>query len=61
MKEISLEYYVDLTKQGLVFRPIWNFQYSSVIGEGEEAHASDMFFYMDGITGALIRDTFGYR
>ena len=61
VKEISLEYYVDLTKQGLVFRPIWNFQYSSVIGEGEEAHASDMFFYMDGITGALIRDTFGYR
>lgn len=58
LKEISLEYYVDLTREGLIFRPVWNFQYTANYEDGME---TELFFYIDAVTGAMIRDTTGYR
>lgn len=58
--EISLEYYVEMTRNGLAFRPVWNFQYSWTTESEGVAHTWDGCFYIDAVTGALVRDTFGY-
>ena len=59
--EISLEYYVDLTKQGLIFRPIWNFKVPAIWDGMEGSEAAKNYFYIDALTGALIRDCYGYK
>lgn len=53
--EVELEYYVELTKKGLVFRPVWNFQTEYLHEEDRWAPSYD-YFYIDAVTGALIRD-----
>lgn len=59
--EIALEYYVDLTKQGLVFRPIWNFKLTFLTdAEDGASWKIDGHIYIDALTGALVRDTFGW-
>jgi hypothetical protein len=58
--ELSLEYYVDLTKQGIVFRPIWNFKVPYIIEESEASIGADNYLYFDAVTGALIRDAYGW-
>jgi hypothetical protein len=57
--ELSLEYYVDLTKQGLVFRPIWNFKVP-YLDEGDAGFGAANYLYFDAVTGALIRDAYGW-
>lgn len=59
--EIELEYYVDLTRQGLIFRPIWNFKLTCV-AESEDGSTWNVYghIYIDALTGALIRDTMGW-
>lgn len=59
--EISLEYYVDLTAQGIVFRPVWNFRVP-YLAEGMDYYSvgAANFLYIDALTGALIRDVYGW-
>lgn len=59
--EISLEYYVDLTTQGIIFRPIWNFKVP-YLAEGMDYYSvgAANFLYIDALTGALIRDVYGW-
>lgn len=59
--EISLEYYIDLTRQGLIFRPIWNFKLPYLDGpEDAGAPWAENYFYIDALTGALIRGAAGW-
>lgn len=58
--EIQLEYYVDLTRNGIVFRPIWNFKAKALWDGTEKSISAENYFYIDAITGALIRDCYGY-
>lgn len=57
----TLEYYLDMTSEGITCRPVWNFQVpylpdlEAVLGEGLE-----MYCYIDAATGALVRDTWGW-
>lgn len=59
--EISLEYYVDVTKEGFVFRPIWNFKVSAGWDGIEGSLSAENYIYLDAVTGALIRDRYGYQ
>ncbi len=58
---VTLEYYLDMTSEGITCRPVWNFQVpylldiEEVLGEGLE-----MYCYIDAATGALVRDTWGW-
>lgn len=59
--EIALEYYVDMTSEGIVFRPVWNFQVPYLVSEEHHIFMNnDMYCYMDAVTGALIRDAYGW-
>lgn len=58
--EISLEYYVDLTKQGIVFRPVWNFKVPYISTEEEPLAGRENYFYIDAVTGALVRTIWGW-
>ncbi|MDO4324104.1 MAG: hypothetical protein Q4C61_16445 [Lachnospiraceae bacterium] len=59
--EISLEYYIDLTKQGLIFRPVWNFKIPYLIEPGDNDDSNPKsYFYIDALTGALVRDAWGW-
>lgn len=59
--EIALEYYVDMTNEGIVFRPVWNFQVPYLVSEEHHIFLNnDMYCYMDAVTGALIRDAYGW-
>ena len=55
--KICLKYYIDETAEGIAYRPVWSFccpyQWKSSPDEQE-------LFYIDGETGALIRDAFGW-
>lgn len=55
--EINLEYYIDETAQGTVYRPVWNFQVESWT---EEIPGPDVLFYIDGETGALVWNVTGW-
>lgn len=48
--KIRLEYYVDKTAQGIIFRPVWNF----------ETDEGDDYFYIDAVTGAHVRNIWGW-
>lgn len=55
IREIRLEYYVLLTEEGLVYRPVWNFRGPASWGEEEpETEAPEDLIYMDAVTGAYI-------
>ncbi len=55
IREIRLEYYVLLTVEGLVYRPVWNFRGPASWGEEEpETEAPEDLIYMDAVTGAYI-------
>lgn len=58
--EISLEYYVDLTAQGIVFRPVWNFKVPYLAEGMEYSMGAANFLYIDALTGALVRDAWGW-
>lgn len=58
--EISLEYYVEMTREGLAFRPAWTFWYAVEMETDGNRSTLDQYFCMDAATGALIRDAFGY-
>ena len=59
--EINLEYNVEMTRNGLVFRPVWTFRYSVIWTDqdGNPIDESERFFCIDAVTGALVRDTYG--
>ena len=53
---ISLEYFVENTKNGIIFYPIWNFQVPSIYGIpmllGKD---TDDYFYIDARDGMLVK------
>ena len=55
--KIRLKYYIDETADGIVYRPVWSFCCPYQWKDSPEEQA---LFYIDGETGALIRDAFGW-
>ena len=55
--KICLEYYIDETAEGIVYRPVWSFHCPY---QWKDSPDEQELFYIDGETGALIRDAFGW-
>lgn len=55
--KICLEYYIDETAEGIVYRPVWSFRCPY---QWKDSPDEQELFYIDGETGALIRDAFGW-
>ena len=55
--KICLKYYIDETADGLVYRPVWSF---CCPYQWKDSPEGQELFYIDGETGALIRDAFGW-
>ena len=55
--KIRLKYYIDETADGLVYRPVWSF---CCPYQWKDSPEEQELFYIDGETGALIRDAFGW-
>mgnify|MGYP006886365585 CR=1 FL=1 len=55
--KICLEYYIDETADGIVYRPVWSF---CCPYQWKDSPEEQELFYIDGETGALIRDVFGW-
>ena len=56
--KICLKYYIDETAGGLVYRPVWSF---CCPYQWKDSPEGQELFYIDGETGALIRDAFGWQ
>ena len=52
-----MEYYIDETAEGIVYRPVWSFRCPY---QWKDSPDEQELFYIDGETGALIRDAFGW-
>lgn len=56
VSEISLEYYVENTADGMIFYPVWNFRVSSILNSpmllGRD---TDDLFYIDAVNGMLVK------
>ena len=55
--KIRLKYYIDETADGIVYRPVWSF---CCPYQWKDSPEEQELFYIDGETGALIRDAFGW-
>ena len=55
--KICLEYYIDETAEGITYRPVWSFRCPY---QWKDSPDEQELFYIDGETGALIRDAFGW-
>ena len=55
--KICLEYYIDETADGITYRPVWSFRCPY---QWKDSPDEQELFYIDGETGALIRDAFGW-
>ena len=55
--KIRLKYYIDETTDGIVYRPVWSF---CCPYQWKDSPEEQELFYIDGETGALIRDAFGW-
>ena len=55
--KIRLKYYIDETADGIVYRPVWSF---CCPYQWKDSPQEQELFYIDGETGALIRDAFGW-
>ena len=55
--KICLEYYIDETADGITYRPVWSFRCPY---QWKDSPDEQELFYLDGETGALIRDAFGW-
>ena len=55
--KIRLKYYIDETAEGIVYRPVWSFRCPY---QWKDSPDEQELFYIDGETGALIRDAFGW-
>ena len=53
----TLKYYIDETAEGIVYRPVWSFRCPY---QWKDSPDEQELFYIDGETGALIRDAFGW-
>ena len=56
--KIRLKYYIDETADGIVYRPVWSF---CCPYQWKDSPEEQELFYIDGETGALIRDAFGWQ
>ena len=54
--KICLEYYIDETAEGITYRSVWSFRCPY---QWKDSPDEQELFYIDGETGALIRDAFG--
>ena len=55
--KICLEYYIDETAEGITYRSVWSFRCPY---QWKDSPDEQELFYIDGETGALIRDAFGW-
>ena len=55
--KIRLKYYIDETADGIVYRPVWSF---CCPYQWKDSPEEQELFYIDGETGTLIRDAFGW-
>ena len=55
--KICLEYYIDETAEGITYRPVWSFRCPY---QWKDSPDEQELFYIDGETGVLIRDAFGW-
>ncbi len=55
--KICLEYYIDETAEGITYRPVWSFRCPY---QWKDSPDEQELFYIDGATGVLIRDAFGW-
>ena len=55
--KIRLKYYIDETTDGIAYRPVWSF---CCPYQWKDSPEEQELFYIDGETGALIRDAFGW-
>ena len=55
--KICLEYYIDETADGITYRPVWSFRCPY---QWKDSPDEQELFYIDGETGALIQDAFGW-
>ena len=55
--KICLEYYIDETAEGIAYRPVWGFRCPY---QWKDSPDEQELFYIDGETGALVRDAFGW-
>mgnify|MGYP000364503856 CR=1 FL=1 len=56
--KIRLKYYIDETADGIVYRPVWSF---CCPYQWKDSPEEQELFYIDGETGALIRDALDGR